>query len=70
MTRLVRCSFLIALSVAALSACPAVAAGTWTSHAWTGDADSGITQGGHYTVAVHLLTAMNRTNRFFTQRAE
>ena len=53
MTRLVRCSFLIALSVAALSACPAVAAGTWTSHAWTGDADSGITQGGHYTVAVN-----------------
>ena len=53
MTRPVPCRFLCALSVAALTCSTAVAAGTWTSHAWTGDADSGITQGGHYTVAVN-----------------
>lgn len=35
-------------------ACQTVwAAGTWTTHAWTNDADSGIVEGGHYTVAVN-----------------
>ncbi len=53
MTRPVRCSFLIAVFVAALTCSPGIAAGTWTSHAWTGDADSGIVPGGHYTVAVN-----------------
>ncbi|MFM8952398.1 MAG: C25 family cysteine peptidase [Planctomycetaceae bacterium] len=53
MTPLVRCHFLVALSVAALTCSTGVAAGTWTCHAWTGDADSGIVPGGHYTVAVN-----------------
>jgi hypothetical protein len=50
---LVRRRFLIAVSVAALACPTGIAAGTWTSHAWTGDADSGIIPGGHYTVAVN-----------------